>query len=108
MPAYERLPDRSEILKLLLRKREAQRPLRKNAAVLGDEILPLFLETWFERVPRRAHVRKFRIAAFGWDDVRTKQRISRGNSLVAAVAMPEPIADHVEQALAVLAIEDRI
>jgi hypothetical protein len=82
--------------------------LRKNAAVLGDETLHLFLEPGLERIPRSAHVGEFGIAAFGRDDVCAQRRISRGNGFVAAVAVPELVADDGEQPLAVVARQDLV
>src|SRR5690242_3915056 len=108
MRAYERLSYGSEIPELFLGEREAQRAFREDAAVLRDEALHLFLQPRVERIPRSAHIGKFGLAAFGRNNVRAKQRVSRGNRLVAAVAVPEPIADHIEEPLPVLATEDRV
>src|SRR3982751_2962547 len=106
--AHERLPHRREVFQLLLGKIEAQRALRKNAAVLGDKVLPFFLEPGFERIPRIAHVGELGIAAFRWNDMGAERGVPGGNGLVTAVAVPELVADDGEQPLTVVARQDLV
>src|SRR4030095_15881992 len=107
MSAHERLAHGREVALLLLGKAKAERSLGIYAAVLRDESLDPCLEIEVQHVPSGAHVGELGIAADGRNDVGAQCRISGRDFLVAAIAMPELVAE-LEQPLAVLAREDTV
>ena len=75
--------------------------------MLADEILDQRFRLGVERVIGGPHVGELGVAALGRDHMRAQQRIPGRDRLVAAVAVPELVAEP-EQALAVVAIENAI